>query len=44
MEVKVADAVPPDVPPPASKSQQEILQMVERGEISVEEAVKLLEG
>ena len=42
IEVKVTDSPPADEPPPA-KSKEEILQLVERGEISVEEAVKLLQ-
>ena len=44
VEVKVAEPPPEAEPRSPSKSKQEILQMVERGEISVEEAVKLLQG
>lgn len=47
IEVKVTDSPPDDAPPaketPARKTQHEILQMIERGEISVEDAVKLLQ-
>jgi hypothetical protein len=40
VEVKVAELSPAD--PPVGRSQAEVLQMVERGEISVDEAIKLL--
>ena len=41
VEVKVAEMPPADTPP-VGRSQAEVLQMVERGEISVDEAIKLL--
>ena len=47
VEVKVADSPPDEAPTaedaPARKTKHEILEMVERGEISVEDAVKLLQ-
>jgi hypothetical protein len=47
IEVKVTEAPPDEAPTakdaPARKTEREILEMVERGEISVEDAVKLLQ-
>ena len=47
VEVKVTDSPSDEAPPaketPAHKTQREILEMIERGEISVEDAVKLLQ-
>jgi hypothetical protein len=43
-EVPIPPPSPPSAPPPAPLSTEEILQRIERGEMTVEEAIKLMKG